>query len=46
MIPEVEVLSHLDDMVLLFWVLKSAIQVGVRVYGQCYVPISEGYPKS
>lgn len=31
MIPEVEVLSHLDDMVLLFLVLRNIIQVAVSV---------------
>ena len=46
MIPEVEVLSHLDDVVLLFLVLRNTIQPGARVQDQCYIPICEGYPKS
>ena len=46
MIPEIKVLSHFDDMVLLFLVLRKAVQVGARVPGPRYIPICEGYPKS
>jgi hypothetical protein len=46
MIPEVEVLRHLDDMMFLLWVLRNRVGITDQDNEVSHVPIGVDYPES